>query len=360
MSLTEGSRASSAAARLPSRDRLDVELLRAVGALAVVGIHASDAAVLGGAASGPGAYHWTGVAIGGASRFAVPLFFAIAGWVLLVKRPVETEAELWRRVVRVLLPLLSWSLIYVAWPLTPPLRLGAAVGALLGVPVIGHLWFLYAYVALLLVLGMTTLLVQQRWPSRLWLFLGVLAFAAAAPSVINLTNVSQGLLHLRTGINTYRVYLWVLFYAVAGAIVLSAQRGMRVEVARIWGGILFVAGTAGTIWWAVRDGYAAPFDFGSLVVVAECLGVMLLLRGVQLRGRSAEVTRALGRASFGIYLGHLVVLTGLQWLLERFGLYGTPDARAVVLPLLIVATFAISAVLALGWSRSPLFRRWLG
>jgi surface polysaccharide O-acyltransferase-like enzyme len=278
-----------------SRDRTDVELLRAVGALAVVCIHATDAAVVTGSAGGTDAYYWTALVIGGAARFAVPLFFAVAGWVLLARRPVDSEADVWRRVVRVFLPLLSWSLIYLAWPFTPPLRARAAEGALLGVPVIGHLWFLYAYIPLVLILGAITLLVQQRWPRRPWMLLGALAFASAAPSIIKL---GQGFLRIQTSTSTFRLYLWVLLFAVAGAVLLSSRERMEPETTRVWGGVLLVCGTVGAIWWASWNGYAAPFAFGSVVVAAECLGVMLVVRGVELRGSAAELVRALGRASF--------------------------------------------------------------
>ncbi len=341
--------------RRSSRDRTDVELLRAVGALAVVCIHATDAAVV--SAGGSSAYYWTALVIGGAARFAVPLFFAVAGWVLLVRRPVESDADLWRRVVRVLLPLISWSLIYLAWPFTPPLRARAVEGALLGVPVIGHLWFLYAYIPLVLILGAITLLIQRRWPRRPWMLLGALAFASAAPSIIKL---AQGALHIQTSTSTFRVYLWIFFFAIAGAVLLSSRERMRPETTWAIGGALVTCGTVGVVWWASWEGYAAPFDFGSIAVAAECIGIMLLLRGVELRGRAAEVVQGLGRASFGIYLVHILVLTSLQRLLAGLSLYRTPAVQAVTLPLLILTTFAISAALALGWSRSPLFRRWLG
>ena len=335
-----------------TRDRTDIELLRAVGAFAVVCIHASAPGVVAGPAGG-WPYYATALAIDSAATFAVPLFFAIAGWVLLVRRPIDTETDLWQRVGRVLRPLLVWSLIYLVWPLTR--ERAAVAGVVLGVPVTIHMWFLYAYVPLVLVVGMITLSLRQRSPRRPWLLLAV-AFAAMAPSMLGLTET---LVHARVPAHSHlQIYLWVLFYAFAGALLLSDRRSN--ELSRAWGGTLFIVGVVGGVCWARWDGFAIPLAAGSLVAATSCIGVLLLLRGVDLRGRARDLVRALGRASFGIYLAHVWVLTGLEWLVGRWTLFRTPTAHVVTLPIVILATFGLSAILVLGWSRDPRMHRWLG
>ncbi|NYV75145.1 acyltransferase, partial [Streptomyces sp. UH6] len=150
--------------------RDDVDLLRVVCTAAVVLCHTAAVFVDAGHRS-------AGVAADSLTRFAVPVFFAMAGWAALVASPVRGERQLLRRVDRIVRPLAVWTVLYVGW------RGGAedALGAVLGsVEPAFHLWYLYVYVPLMLVLGAAVLLVRRaavpRWTLAL---LGVCALGTA-------------------------------------------------------------------------------------------------------------------------------------------------------------------------------------
>ncbi|WP_448319180.1 acyltransferase family protein, partial [Streptomyces sp. CO7] len=161
-----GSEAAPAAA--PGR-RDDVDLLRVVCTAAVVLCHTAAAFVDAG-------HRTAGVAADSLTRFAVPAFFAMAGWAALVASPVRGERQLLRRADRIVRPMVVWTGLYVAF------RGGAedAVGALSGsVEPAFHLWYLYVYVPLMLVLG-TAVLLGRRAATPWWTLalLGLCALGA--------------------------------------------------------------------------------------------------------------------------------------------------------------------------------------
>jgi hypothetical protein len=93
-----------------STRRVDIELLRTLSALAVVAVHVG--AIAGASAVGTPTY-WMGLTLATAGIFAVPVFFAISGWVMFARSPVSSSSDLWRRIVRVGIPLIVWTVVYV-------------------------------------------------------------------------------------------------------------------------------------------------------------------------------------------------------------------------------------------------------
>ncbi|KXF82681.1 acyltransferase [Enterovibrio coralii] len=89
-----------------------IELLRVVAAFAVIAIH-----VLGPYRHLPGTipdFDWiSAISINGASRWAVPVFIMITGALLLSDtRPFSASLFLRRRVMKVLVPFVVWSIFY--------------------------------------------------------------------------------------------------------------------------------------------------------------------------------------------------------------------------------------------------------
>lgn len=153
--------------------------------------------------------------IDSAVRFCVPLFFALAGWVLLVKRPPTSIRETLTRLARVFIPFLVWSVLYSTWTHWGPtsvLRSVRSEGTLppfpieivaremfqavaLGNPVPGHLWFMGTYLPLIFILYPISLICQAGFhlhASRsasavsrqglLWAATAVLVLSALAPA----------------------------------------------------------------------------------------------------------------------------------------------------------------------------------
>jgi surface polysaccharide O-acyltransferase-like enzyme len=96
--------------------------LRAIATVAVIGIHvSSDYAPASGTI--PAYDFWIGNIFDSASRFAVPMFVMLSG-ALLLSKDYEIGTFLKKRLVRLLIPFLFWSLIYIAFSFVIEFRSG--------------------------------------------------------------------------------------------------------------------------------------------------------------------------------------------------------------------------------------------
>lgn len=337
--------------------RADLDLGRALAIVGVIAVHAAAGSVLRGPDEVPASGYAVALSFDAMGRVAVPVFLAIAGWVLLAGKPVATPRDLYRRAWRIVLALATWTLVYALWaPVweSSPWNadLVAIPRAVLGEPAAPHLWYLYAYIPLLLVLGSVTLLVRRIVP---WLALAGVGVAAAIPASVSLVAAHAGW-HMRD--QEWGLPLYVLGYALLGAAVFALSRPlshhMRVVVLAA-----LVAWTAGMVALAYAIGYQGVFAYATVFVAVQAVLACLTLNGVQVPARLARPVASLAEASFGVYLVHLLVLQALTLVLGRAShLVGGVQAWWSI-PLLTVATLAISWALASGWARIGL-RKVLG
>ncbi|MEW2075420.1 acyltransferase [Streptomyces sp. NPDC017966] len=329
----------------PGRDRrYDIDLLRVVCTAAVVLVHASAEFFDAG-------HRTAGVLGDSAGRFAVPAFFAMAGWAALVASPVRDDAQLLTRLGRILRPMAVWTAVYLLWQYVSgrPSNGGfdEAVQALFGsVEAAFHLWYLYIYVPLLLLLGVAVLVLQRRAAPRRSLLL--LTAFAVAPALVGDARTLTG---LPLPAWDWSVSLYSLGYALAGAALLAARRrGPR----PLWLAGAAVALVALTLYqFTVRH----PAAYGSVAVAALTFAVLGAVGGVRVPERARAVLVRLSDASFGSYLVHLLfVMLLVGPVAERVPHgFAAPVALAVTAVAAAVLSFAASVL----WGRLGL-RRWLG
>jgi surface polysaccharide O-acyltransferase-like enzyme len=317
--------------------RDDVDLLRVVCTAAVVLCHTAAAFVDAG-------HRTAGVAADSLTRFAVPAFFAMAGWAALVASPVRGERQLLRRADRIVRPMAVWTALYVL------ARGGAdeAAGALFGsVEPAFHLWYLYVHVPLMLLLGAAVLLVRRA--ATPWWTLALLGLCA-------LGGTLRGDLGRVTGAElpgwAWGLSLYPLGYALAGAALLGAARSVGPRWA--WAAAA-VAGFAAV--GAYQLGFRFPAAYAALPVAALTLAVLGALRGVRVPRRWRGAVRRLSEASFGAYLVHLVFVAPLGGAVAARVAPGPPAAGALAGTALVCAAASFAA--AHLWGRLRL-RAWLG
>ena len=198
-------RPSAAAASRPER-RYDVDLIRVLATLAVIVLHTShlvDKVTPGHTSSG----HYITLVADAAGRFAVPAFFALAGWAVLVASPPRDGATVGRRLVRIVVPMAVWTAGYIAfvhlngwYASTPPKTF--AVNAIFGqiLPAY-HLWYLYAYIPLILLLSIAALVragVKPIIPAAIAVLVAVAA--ASGPAIHGLTGATLPQVRLGAGV----------------------------------------------------------------------------------------------------------------------------------------------------------------
>ncbi len=292
------------------------DLMRVFGALAVVLIHVCGAyreelPELGVAT-------WvTTIGLNGLSRWAVPLFIMISGALLIAdRRRFDLRRFVSRRLLKVVLPFVVWSIIYVCIDayLRPDASLWSKVLALPKHAAWYHLSFFYYFIPLYLLV-----------PAFLWLRNRALGRAVlGAYLCLWMVGVCVELFFAAN-------YRWPDFFLYSGYLLLGYF--MR-DVDRRLAATLVVAGALAAMLTsaavisqslAVMDYVTGQwFSYKTVNVVFAAVGVYCL--GLLLTARQQTLPKLLSRiaeSSLGIYLIHPIFLiplrdlgfrTGLPWL----------------------------------------------
>lgn len=334
-----------------------VDLVRVIAMFLVVIIHVSGQLtnVWGQISSG----QWIIADIyGGVARVSVPLFFMISGY-LLLPRSEGLSTFYAKRVPRLAIPLVAWSLIYLAWfcgghpgTCTPTL----VQNLLLVQGTYYHLWFLYSLLGIYLVLPLLRLMVRPDTDRRLlWYFVGLwLIFQP-------LWTVLQQFLHVYINITalmatSFMPYLFLGY--LLGEITLTR----RILIAS---GVLLVGGALATILGAYLMTRASGqyngffYDFLSFNVIFASAGAFVLLRRLGETARLSDprlqpLMRSLAAATFGIYLIHILIIEILGYGLHINSFMGSAIWS---IPLVSLLVFWISYFLVRGMQHIPVVRQ---
>ncbi|WP_461030652.1 acyltransferase, partial [Streptomyces sparsus] len=334
--------------------RYDVDLMRLICSCAVMLGHVG--AVFIGAvdrseSAGPGVY-WVGHLADSANEFAVPMYFAMAGWAVLVGAPPRDGAQIWQRIVRNAVPLFLWTGAYLAWARLRSRTDGPvselAVDALFGsVRPAYHLWFMYAYIPIIAVLALAVLV---RAGQRPWGLAAALLGVACAPSALTTLGTLTGweTPDVGWGFGTYS-----LVYAVVGAM-LFALPGLSAGRRRLLA-LPLLGAFAGCLWYNTQVQYVIPNAHLFVAAMTGC--VLLAVSRVRVPPRARPAVSRLAGAALGAYMVHVFFVEELVRPLVPAGLSGPAAAQRLVV--LLGLTVVLSYAASLLWGRLRL-RRWLG
>lgn len=338
--------------RPPGDRELWVELARGIASFSVVYLHViSDWFNRFGKIS---PYQWAfASATHSLCEFAVPLFFMISGYLLLPR--AESRAFFpKKRVLRVLVPGLAWSLVYLG--LFGNVRAGnvlrETLDALINAKCMYHLWYLYVLGWFYLFLPPLAWCLETEARKRGAYLVGLWLISCAV------FQWNQSHLGPPFPFSPPPTFTYLGFFVAGslldGGVVTKTRRRFCLS-GFVYG---WVATTAITSLASLRAGRTVEThsSYTSLGVILMSLSVFLLLRewGESLNGESAFATwlRRIGGASFGIYLSHVLVikLSGLvfPWLYRQSVFVAVPISLSV---------FLIAFGLTEGLRKIPVFRR---
>ena len=342
--------------------RADVDLVRVLGALAIVTIHVTGPFIAAGVQGATtGLTYWMAEIAGAASRVGVAAFFALAGWAFLTHRPDPDDAGfLARRLRRLVLPLVAWSFIYIAqnvvlstilgrpaWPAS--LGFGGWLSRELSWLAFGpgvkyHLWFLYFLIAALVVMWLARSVppsdaasADPASASRAWMRYGIVAvgtllmFGLASVFGIRLTWVGFG---------------WVVGYAALGYALFEGPHPRRAVGLAIYVVAVLVTAVLGRL---VGYNLWPYFNQGPLAVLAT-IGFFWALRSTVLSPTMAARFDAAAGLTFGIYLAHPLVLDYLRLAVVRQPLLDLPGPLR--LAIVWIVTVVVTTGLVWAWHRS--------
>lgn len=326
--------AAAPRARVAYLDRLRLFAMVGVVAVHVGALYATDLAADG----QPLGFAWqVANLLDAAGRFAVPVFLMITGALLLGSDRSLSPRQIWqRRIVRVAVPLLFWSAVYLVFSAltVPGYRPLDAVKALFSKPAEIHLWYLYALIAVYLLLPLLRLLVKYA-PRRvllyalgLWIVFSCL-WRAAAGLVPALSLPDYANLDILGGYVGYVLLGWVLATAKKGPPPVFCLALYLAGVAVTASGTWVMTGRAGEL-------NGVFYQYFMPNVVAAAVGLFLLLRrGGQAAGEAPAWLTRVTALSFGVYVSHLLFLRLLYPLFTRM-----PVPPAVQMLLLLPAVLA--------------------
>ena len=307
-----------------------VDLIRVLGAFLVVVAHIL---YRGGGPALISSYYFV------LSRVAVPLFFMVSGYLLLRKE--EPYGDFFRkRAMKVLIPFFIWSVIYLLWKregFDQPFSMKLVASYLLKIvrgPRENHLWFFYALIGLYLFTPILRVFVARASLLDLTYFCG-LWFV-----VFPVFSFLQEFTPIKIGFELYFVA------GYSGYFVLGYLLG-KIQYTRLqlygMAFLLFIFSIGTTaLNHLVKSEYFVSYLSMSIVLMTSF--AFILLREVQIGDKVNNLLVPLSRASFGIYLVHVIVLAELEKL-PIVSSWFSAGSSIYMIPLLGLLGFFVSFVI---------------
>jgi surface polysaccharide O-acyltransferase-like enzyme len=344
-----------------SERRTDIELMRVIAVVGVIAVHVSSGQLTPTIVGQHGLKYDFLMLMGALARPAVPVFIAIAGWALLSRR-VSDDEERWlgKRAVRLIVPLLAWSAIYVVWALIRAGLTGerpwAGRSSLIdwlegeaqlfynGTGVRAQLWFMY----FLIVATLVVWVVQAAGRTRHWATYAAgcagLVMVWGAPPIFGVAAA-------------WTTAAWFVGYFGLGWILLTRPAPQLGE--RLLALALFL-GASGTLLYANLVGIGWAQSFVSPIVLIAAVGALIGLSGLTPAAPQWRwCINGLGALTYGVFLVHELSLD-LIYLAWRPGgpiAFFTAGERVV---LLLPASALLSFGLAWLWHRRRILTLLLG
>ena len=302
-----------------------IDWLRMIAAFCVVLIHVTARFVEPSVYQHANATWWLAFVINSCSRFAVPIFLMISGYLLLGRN--ESWLSFYRhRYARLLPPFLFWNLVYLLFGMAFAHNMGVQErlkAFLYSWASASHLWYLPMLLSVLMVAPLLNSVVTKRRPRGFdWCLLlgGILAVfcyyqarqpaASATPTAGWLAEVKvpQVFAFLKP------LGLWPngLFF---GYLLLGYVLGVHADRFRPYMPLCWICALSGLAFGLVADG--GGMRYGGRLTSFEYLGLTVCLLSIAVflsvalyagQWSRSPWVRKIAECSFGIYLIHMIFL----------------------------------------------------
>lgn len=306
---------------------------------------------------------WLGAAIFYACFCSIPLFVMISGTLLLDPSREEPPREFYRkRMIRVGVPLVVWSIVYLlvrAFIDKEHLTAGRVFQLILTADPYYHLWFLYMIVGLYLVTPVLRTFVRhaaQR--ERVFVIVLMLILANAYGQADNVLWQNQR--------SIFTLFIpYTAFYLLGFELSRLDPRKMPPAKYVVLGVLLCVVYLAAfTPLFIARHGGVGPgqrflFDFFTPPIVLPSIAIFWIARrrealGAPITGFPKKAVEWVASTTLGIYALHPLILNRLQHALRNHASEGSFLLGVLAVPLV---TFALGYVITSILMNIPILRR---
>ena len=353
--------------------KMHIEMIRIFAIFWVIYIHTSYTgyALFLSAPSGSFRY-WLYMVISIVSKSAVPLFFAISGAVLL-NRENEPLSRIWRvRIPKIVVCLVFFSAFYyvVIWrDSNKPMSFKNFIQSMYQGKINSHLWYLYAYLFILILLPFFRALVQNIKTGYFYYLLGIVLITGAIIPILEYVFMRRTV-SMDSHISFSIIRVNYVFYPILGYFL---EHRISDRVRKTLLPITFFTGVLLT--WMVS--YATNMlvhikDTGKIGDAETFFGIAayslvpffyLMFKALFSRGCPKTVSFILnqfGCCTMGVYLIHIYFMryTSLKTLPEKIGHHISSEMAVCLLFCLII--FLISTAISWIWRKIPLLKVLLG
>lgn len=300
---------------------------------------------------------WIGNICDSMVRFCVPVFFMISG-ALLFAKDYSVKEFFRRRTSRIVYPFLFWSILYVAYswyiqkPAKRPMHLDAFFSWMYDLILSGisyHFWFIYTLIGLYLIVPFVSSFLRNMSSKHFFIILTVWLLLIVANSIGLFVFSSPKLL------SAYLPSLvGYLGYMLLGYFIFNFKASKK--AALLYGVLLYLVGALvtvfGTYFITIEAGkyIGLYYNYLSLNVLMEALGVFLILKNVEIKSTNLNSIRDfISKNSFGVYFVHVMVLG----FLFRNRIWWGMTHAAFSIPLITIITLVISLVVVVLLKKLP-------
>jgi len=327
-----------------------VDLTRIIAIFFVIVVHVSYQLVF---KWGDIPFDWwmLGNIVDGASRTAVSLFFMISGYLNLI-HPMPWKDYLRKRIPRILILLVSWSLIHMfllAYTGQREYTLVTAFEAILTGSVYDHLWFMYSLFGLYLVTPIFWKLIEAD-RQMVWYFVALWVFFEPVVSMITrFTGLEFGfILPQATGY----IGFYLLGYLLGTREFTHRQSWLGLG-AWFLASVFIILGT-----WALTA-FAGQADvtlyyINGFPVLVGAVGLFIFIMSTKI---DHPLLRFFGTTTTGIFLMHYIIIDLIKRGLLGVKLSAFHPNPYVGVPLTSLVVFLLSALITWFLLRIPLLRR---
>ncbi|MBM3123682.1 MAG: hypothetical protein FJZ87_01260 [Chloroflexi bacterium] len=311
-----------------------VDFIRALSAFLVVLAHIQYKG------AGPA---WAGWFYYSLSRVAVPLFFMVPGYLLLSKTE-SVSAFFQRRLVRVFVPFLLWSVIYLVWKQegfgNPFMELMKSyLVRILRGPRENHLWFFYELFGLYLFTPILRIYTSRASRSDLMYFCGLWFLMIPVGNLIQeFTPIKIGFSYQFLG--GYIGY-FIYGYFAGGMEFTRRQKSFAIAIFVLCWGLTML----GMYFRSIHNLKSQYFeDYQSINVVMMAASLFVCFSKAPISDQIKRVVLPLSRASFGIYLVHVIVVAEV-FSNPQLGAVSSSGSAIYMIPFMGVLGFVLSFLL---------------
>jgi surface polysaccharide O-acyltransferase-like enzyme len=276
------------------------------------------------------------------TRTCVPIFLMITGATLL---PKQEALQLFfrKRIVRIIPPLIFWSLFYLAWSSYTGQTTGNWALAILSGPTKFHLWYFYELIGLYLFIPVLRKFFQgSSRQDQLWFIGAWFVLASLLPIIKNLMVLRY---HWSAELydNALSNYNLSFFEGLVGYLVLGAYATQSKVGARAGWALFLICSLctlAGSWWISAWLGKPSElfFDYLSPFVILAAYGLFVAFMDMK-PGPPSKLVTVIGECTLGIYGLHIFIISPL---FDSNGFSASVGNPWLEVPLVSVCVFLVA------------------